>query len=137
MKKESVFLSICLVEKMLAFRQKLGKFGEKLACKYLRERGYKIVDQNYRTRNGEIDIVAEEGKILVFIEVKTRTSRVFGFPEEAIDVRKQYKLAKTAEHYLMAHRLYDRDYRIDSFGIEIDGQNKKARIRHKKDVVGW
>lgn len=128
---------VYLIKKMLAARQKIGKLGETLACKYLKEKGYKIIDQNYRTRNGEIDIVAREGDFFVFVEVKTRTNRAFGFPEEAIDEHKQYKLAKTAEHYLAAHRLYEQNYRIDSIGIEIDEQNKKAKIRHEKDVVGW
>lgn len=118
-------------------RKKIGRLGEMLACKYLRDQGYKIIDQNYRTRNGEIDIVAQDGATVVFVEVKTRTTRMFGFPEEAIDNRKQRKLALTAEHYLAVHHLYNRNYRVDSIGIELDKEGGVKEIRHEKDVVGW
>ncbi|MFH2136629.1 MAG: YraN family protein, partial [Patescibacteria group bacterium] len=101
-------------------RQDLGQLGEKLACGFLREKGYQILSQNYRTRGGEIDIVAKEGDIIVFVEVKTRVSREFGYPEEAIDQRKQHKLAMTAECYLTEHRLHEADYRIDAIGIEME-----------------
>ncbi len=122
---------------MLAERQKVGNFGEKLACEHLREKGYEILDQNYRTRGGEIDIVAKEGDVLVFVEVKTRTNRAFGFPEEAIDARKQRKLVLTAEHYLAVHRLYEKNYRIDSIGIELDREGRILELRHENDIVGW
>lgn len=118
-------------------RKETGVLGEKMACQYLKGKGYKILDQNYRTRGGEIDIVAEEGKIIVFVEVKTRTNRLFGFPEEAIDARKQHKLAITAENYLAVHRLYEADYRIDSIGIELGENGSVLDLRHEKDVVGW
>lgn len=122
---------------MLNNRQEVGKMGELLACRYLVGRGYKIIDKNFRTRGGEIDIIAEEEDILVFIEVKTRTNRFFGFPEEAIDFRKQHKLAQTAEYYLAIKNLHDRNFRIDSVAIEIDSERKTAKVRHEKDIVGW
>ena len=122
---------------MFGARKKTGNFGEKLACEHLKSKGYKILDQNYRTRGGEIDIVAKDGEMVVFVEVKTRTNRAFGFPEEAIDERKQRKLALTAEHYLAVHRLYNQDYRIDSIGIELDGSGRVAELRHENDIVGW
>ena len=118
-------------------RQDLGQLGEKLACDFLRKNGYQIIDQNFRTRGGEIDIVAEKEKMLVFVEVKTRTNRMFGLPEEAIDERKQHKLAMTAECYLAAHHLYDQDYRIDSVAVEINKTDAEPKIRHEEDVVGW
>jgi len=105
-----------------------------LACEYLIRHGYKIIDKNYRTRRGEIDVVAKNENILVFVEVKTRTNAMFGSPEEAIDFNKQNKLAKTAEHYLSFHDTPDVNYRIDSIAVEIDTKNKKAKIRHKKDI---
>lgn len=115
-------------------RQKLGRYGEMLACEFLMRRGYKIIDKNYRTRGGEIDIIAKEGEVLVFVEVKTRTNNKFGAPEEAIDFYKQNKLAKTAEYYLVYHNVPETDYRIDAIAIEIDLRDKKAKIRHKKDI---
>jgi len=122
---------------MSRVRQDLGQLGEKLACDFLKKKGYEILGQNYRTRCGEIDIVAREGDTLVFVEVKTRTNRMFGLPEEAIDARKQHKLAMTAEHYLAAHHLYEKDYRVDSVAVEIDETDAEPRIRHEEDVVGW
>lgn len=118
-------------------RQDLGQKGEKLACDFLKKRGYQIIDQNYRTRGGEIDIVAKEGEMLVFVEVKTRVSTAFGYPEEAIDERKQHKLAMTAECYLREYNLYEADYRIDAIGIEMGQDGHLINLRHEKDVVGW
>jgi putative endonuclease len=118
-------------------RQDLGQLGEKLACDFLRKQGYKIIDQNYRTRGGEIDVIAKEGEMVVFVEVKTRISAEFGYPEEAIDARKQHKLAMTAEAYLAAHQLYEADYRIDAIGIEMERGGQLKNLRHEKDVVGW
>ena len=118
-------------------RQELGQLGEKLTCDFLREKGYQILSQNYRTRGGEIDIVAKEGETIVFVEVKTRLNRTFGYPEEAIDARKQHKLAMTAECYLREHNLYDADYRIDAIGIEMGQDGRLINLRHEKHVVGW
>lgn len=118
-------------------RQDLGKLGEELACDFLKKQGYIIIEHNYRTRGGEIDIVAKEGEMIVFVEVKTRVSREFGYPEEAIDARKQHKLAMTAECYLANHELYEKDYRIDAIGIEMERDGRLKNLRHEKDVVGW
>lgn len=120
---------------MIFSKQRLGKFGEALACKYLERKGYKIIDKNFYTRSGEIDIIAEDGNILVFIEVKTRTSQTFGLPEEAINFHKQRRLAKTVELYFLKHRLFDQDYRVDSIAIEINKKNKSAKIRHEKNIL--
>jgi len=118
-------------------RQDLGQLGEELACVFLKKQGYKILGQNFRTRGGEIDVIAKEGEMVVFVEVKTRISTEFGSPEEAIDERKQYKLAMTAEAYLAAHDLYEADYRIDAIGIEMEHDGRLKNLRHEKDVVGW
>lgn len=118
-------------------RQDLGQLGEELACVFLKKQGYKILGQNFRTRGGEIDVIAKEGEMVVFVEVKTRISAAFGYPEEAIDERKQHKLAMTAEAYLAVHRLYEADYRIDAIGIEMEQDGRLKNLRHEKDVVGW
>lgn len=120
---------------MSTLKQDLGKFGEELACRYLKEKGYKIIEQNYHARSGEIDIIAKFNDILVFIEVKTRTNLTFGQPEEAINYYKQQKLIKTAEYYLLKHHSLDQNYRIDFVAIEIDRQTKRAKIRHEESVI--
>jgi putative endonuclease len=117
------------------FKQKLGKFGEELACKYLKGKGYKIIDQNYYARSGEIDIIAKYNDVLVFVEVKTRTNQNFGLPEEAIDYYKQQKLKKTVEYYLLKHNFSDQNFRVDSVAIEIDRQTEKAKIRHEENII--
>ncbi len=120
---------------MIFLKKQLGKFGEELACKYLKEKGYQIIDKNYYTRGGEIDIIAKQRDIWIFVEVKTRTNQIFGMPEEAIDYRKQKKLAKTVECYLLKHNLYDQNYRVDSIAIEIDWETKKTTIRHEENII--
>lgn len=78
----------------------LGQAGEKLAVKFLRKKGYKIREQNYKTKIGEIDIIAEDSGALVFVEVKTRESLEYGHPFEAVNARKRRKIAGVATLYL-------------------------------------
>ena len=77
-----------------------GKKGEALAARFLKNEGYEIVSQNYRTPLGEIDIIALEGETLVFVEVKTRTGSDFGTPQAAVDFKKQSKITRVALSYL-------------------------------------
>jgi len=79
---------------------KLGEKGERLAVKFLNKKGYKIIEQNYRTPLGEIDIIARERETLVFIEVKTRESIAYGLPFEAVNYTKRQRIAKIAMLYL-------------------------------------
>jgi len=79
---------------------KLGEKGEGLAVKFLKKKGYRIVEQNYKSNIGEIDIIALDGSVLVFIEVKTRESIGFGLPFESVDRRKRRKIANVALSYL-------------------------------------
>ena len=83
-------------------RQELGKKGETDAVKYLKRNGYRILEQNYRTKLGEIDIIAKDGKTIVFIEVKTRNSSHFGNPKWAITPKKQRNMSMAALFYLKA-----------------------------------
>lgn len=77
-----------------------GKTGEDFAAHYLAEKGYQILHKNYRHRRGEIDLIAQLGNTLVFVEVKLRTSIAFGFPEEFVNPKKIFKIMETAQHYL-------------------------------------
>ena len=81
---------------MSLYRKKLGKLGEDVACRFLTLHKYKIMDRNFRSRFGEIDIIAKDnqGDILVFVEVKTRMNDIFGLPEESVIYSKQQKLIK-------------------------------------------
>ncbi len=84
----------------MSYKTELGKLGEDFACRYLQAQGYKIVFRNYRTRFGEIDIIAEKNNVLSFVEVKTRASQKFGMPAEAVTLAKQKKIHRCAEAYL-------------------------------------
>lgn len=95
--------------------QKVGKEGEKLARAYLEAKGYRILEQNVKLRRGEIDLVAEEGGDLVFIEVKTRRSKAFGLPLEAITPTKKRHLAHAVREYLGSQ--IDRRIRYDVVAI--------------------
>ena len=100
-----------------------GLESETLAARFLSQRGYRIVERNYRTRRGEIDLVAYDGHTLVFVEVKTRRSTAFGEPHGAIDRRKQIRMERLAHQYLHHRRLEDRDCRFDLVFIHVkEGQ---------------
>ncbi len=85
--------------------RRLGAFYEDRAARLLEERGYRILEKNYRCRIGEIDLIARDGRTLVFIEVKYRRTDSFGRPEEAVDARKQRTICRAADYYRMEHRI--------------------------------
>jgi putative endonuclease len=99
-------------------RQALGKLGESLAVAELERRGYAIVARRYRTRHGEIDIVAEEGETLVFVEVKARATGEFGLAVEAVTRWKQLQLASMAQEYLALNNITNRTCRFDVVAID-------------------
>jgi putative endonuclease len=107
-------------------RQSLGKLGENLACAALKERGYAIIARRYRTRLGEIDIVARDGDTTVFVEVKLRTGDGFGGGAVAVTAMKQRKVTLMAMDYLARHRLDDRPCRFDV--VAIDAQATPPRL---------
>jgi putative endonuclease len=98
-------------------RQALGKRGEDLACAELEKRGYVIVDRRFRTRCGELDIVARDGGVLVFIEVKARSGSNFGTPFESVTWKKQQRLSQMAASYLCVKRLAGAACRFDVVSI--------------------
>ncbi len=99
-------------------RRLFGDASEQLAEQYLVARGYKILDRQFLTRGGEIDLVAEQGGEIVFIEVKARKSDEFGYPEAAVTKTKLRKIAQTAELYLRLKGLTEAAYRVDVIAIE-------------------
>src|SRR2546425_8785272 len=85
-------------------RSVLGEEGERAAARFLEARGYRILERNYRTRRGEIDLIAEDGRMLVFVEVKVRLDDRFGGPAAAITRAKQARIARLAQQYLVWRR---------------------------------
>ena len=114
---------------MLNVRQLLGQNGEADASSYLKKKGYKIITTNYRCKYGEIDIIAKNGGVLVFIEVKTRTSQMFGSPAAAVDLRKQIQISKAAHHYLSDLGNEEVDARFDVISVFAQ-KNMKNEIEH-------
>jgi putative endonuclease len=98
----------------------LGKTGEDLACDALRERGYAILDRRYRTRGGELDVVARDGRTLVFVEVKTRRSSRFGTPLDAITRTKRRQIVAMAADYLARRRAPSGPCRFDVVAVSFD-----------------
>lgn len=98
-------------------RKTLGFRGERAAEKFLSRRRYKVVARNYRCPLGELDLVALDGRTVVFVEVKTRAGHRCGTPLEAVGPRKRKQIVRVAEYFLAAHRLHDRCVRFDVVGV--------------------
>lgn len=107
----------------------LGRRGEGLAFQVLRANGYRMVDRNVRAKFGEIDAIARDGTTLCFVEIRTKTSSQFGWPEESVRFPKQWRLTRLAQWYLRAHRLGDVPVRFDVVSILLDPEGSPARTR--------
>jgi putative endonuclease len=114
---------------------KPGKTGELLALKYLEEKGFVLVEKNYRFDRAETDLIVKDdiGKLLLFVEVKTRTSENFADPEDSITDTKQYQMYKSAEGFLMENEQYD-DYEKRFDVISIILGSKENKIKHLEDI---
>ena len=102
---------------MSLLRKLLGREGEDRAAKFLAKRGYRILERNYRTRSGEIDLIALDRGVVVFVEVKTRTSDAFGAPELAVTPQKQKRMLKAALGYMKYRKLHQVPCRFDVVAI--------------------
>ena len=111
-------------------RAELGRAGEDMAVKYLKKKGYRIVERNFSGRFGEIDIIVRCRDLLVFVEVKTRSSKGIGTPKEAVDFRKAGRIIKAAQEYMQKKALpEDTALRFDVIGITIGG-DQAPEIEH-------
>jgi len=102
---------------MVVTRQTKGREGESLAAKFLEERGVVVVDRNIRCPLGEIDLVGRDGRVIVFVEVRSRFSGRYGSPQESVSRSKQKRLTRLAQWYLKKHRLEGRSARFDVVAI--------------------
>ena len=109
-------------------RQRLGRSGEALAEALLRTRGYRILERNYRTRIGEIDLIARDGKTLVFVEVKSRRSMRFGSAKEAVTMAKRRKLTMVALQYLKSTAETGVHARFDVVAIDQGEENPRLEL---------
>jgi putative endonuclease len=109
-------------------RTRLGLRGEDLAFELLKKKGYKILERNYKSPLGEIDIIAREGKTLVFVEVKTRLTSDFGTAKWAVGTRKQKKVSMVALDYLKRHSLLEHPARFDVVAIDLDHRQENIEL---------
>lgn len=110
----------------------LGQIGEEIACQYLKERGYKILERNYKKNWGEIDIIGQKDKKIIFFEVKCLKSKRI-FPEQKITQAKIKKISRTAQFYINLNHLQE-GWQIDLIAIDFQTRNK-CRLRHLKNIA--
>ena len=120
----------------MAQHNTIGKLGEEIARAYLEKNGYKIVEQNWRTKRGEIDIIVKKGDVLVFVEVRTKVGEQFGSPEDTLTHEKKRRLLWNAKAYV-ANKKYTGLYRIDALCIVLkgDGTEIPQRLSHYESIV--
>jgi putative endonuclease len=110
----------------------LGKQGEDFACAYVEQDGMQILTRNFRGKRGEIDFIARDGDTVVFVEVKTRSNRMYGAPCEAVDYFKIKKIRDTAQEYAMKNQLYGENFRFDV--AEVYRDEGGFRIHYMKNA---
>ncbi len=113
-------------------RKRIGEEGERIAVQYLEKNGYQIIERNFRCRRGEIDIIAWKENEIIFVEVKTRTSKICGNPAEAVTKRKKKHLYLAAGYYMMLRKIEEYPARIDV--IEILHENRQYVVHHIRQV---
>ena len=115
----------------MAQHNETGKQGEAEAARFLQEEGYEIMARNFRHQHAEIDLVAKKGRLMVFVEVKTRTNLSFGNPEEFVSYAKAKLVMKAAEHYIFTHN-WQFDVRFDIVAVSITGG--QLHVKHVEDA---
>ena len=116
-------------------RQSLGHLGESIAAAFLEKKGYTILERNWRTPYGEIDLIVLQNDVIAFVEVKTRASSSLGPPEISITPRKEEHMRCAAEHYIQQHPELINDWRIDAVTIQIQADDSPPLIDHFENVI--
>ncbi len=115
-----------------------GSKGEDIAREYLQNKGYRVIDQNFRNKFGEIDLIMSKGNTLIFIEVKLKIGEQFGTPEGMIGPRKLLQVQKTAEMFLQKYPQINKNfasYQIDAFCIVLNKNNQILRVNHYENIT--
>ncbi len=119
---------------MMPYKKIIGNFGENIACIFLKKRGYKIIERNIKLSYQEIDIVAKHDKKIIFIEVKTRTSKYLGAAEDSLYSSQIKNLKKAITNYCYKNYKNLSLIRLDFIAIDIDKKNKTIKIKHYKNI---
>lgn len=117
---------------MSAARQALGEFGERVAERWLRRKGWRVVQRRFRTGHRDIDLVIEQEGLVAFVEVKARQGDTFGDPVGAVNWKKQKELGRSARVWIARHGRSEEAYRFDVVGVLVDGE--RVRIRHVENA---
>jgi putative endonuclease len=116
-------------------RKEVGDLGERIAAQHLKGLGYEILETNFRSREGEIDIIARKGEFLVFVEVRTRRSSSFGTPEESVTPQKKERLITLAQAYMEGRDDLPASWRIDVVAIELGREGKVSRLEIIENAI--
>jgi len=116
-------------------RHTLGSLGESIAAIFLEKKGYTVLERNWRTPYGEIDLIAKENNVVIFVEVKTRASSTLGPPEISITPGKEEHIRSAAEYFIQQHPELINDWRIDAITIQIQANNSPPLIDHFENVI--
>ena len=122
---------------MKKFNYQTGRAGEEIARRFLRKKGYRILESNFHTRFGEIDLICSENRKLVFVEVKLKMGEKFGSPEEMISKRKILQIQTTSRAFLQERQKLDQNYssyRIDAVAIVLNKDKTVSRINHYQNI---
>ncbi|MDQ2668209.1 MAG: YraN family protein [Gemmatimonadota bacterium] len=117
---------------MSAARQALGEFGERVAERWLRRKGWRVVQRRFRSGHRDIDLVVEQEGLVAFVEVKARQGDTFGDPVGAVNWKKQKELGRSARVWIARHGRREEAYRFDVIGVLVDGE--RIRIRHVENA---
>jgi putative endonuclease len=120
---------------MRSTNRSIGLWGENVAADYLSGQGYLIIARNVHTPHGEIDLVARQGTVTIFVEVKTRTSNRFGPPEASITPKKREHMIAASQAYIQIHPELEGDWRLDVIAIEADRENKITSLTHFENAI--
>lgn len=118
----------------MTYQRTIGIKGERIAAAFLLGKGYQIIEKNFYSRYGEIDIVAQDSGVIVFVEVKTRTNQTFGDPEASITHAKIERIQKAGLTWLQAHPESPDDWRIEAISIFIDDKGNVQDLRHFTEI---
>lgn len=119
---------------MSLYQKNLGKTGEYLALNYLQQENYKIIEKNFRSKFGEIDIIAEKNNHLSFVEVKTRVGLIKGYPYEAIDKRKVFHMKRAAQYFLLKNNYKNYKLSLDLISIVLNQDLSVDQFKYYKNI---
>lgn len=116
------------------YNKAIGKYGETIATDYLINNGYEILDKNFQTRYGEVDIIGQKNDMIIFFEVKSRYTNSFGTPLESVTCHKKGKIISISSYYIYVNNLYDYNIRYDVIEIIFNHLNDTYKINHLIDA---